>query len=75
MVNDIIFCEKTFELKGISIKCGTIAGIFRERKILLIKELILGEDNLLYFGNEDKFKLVVTPHKSLSKVVVNYEEH
>lgn len=75
MVNDIIFCEKTFELKGISIKCGTIAGIFRERKILLIKELILGEDNLLFFGNEDKFKLVVTPHKSLSKVVVNYEEH
>lgn len=75
MVNDIIFCGKTFELKGISIKCGTFTGVFRERKILLIKDLILGEDNLLYFGEEDKFKLVVTPHKSLSKVVVNYEEN
>lgn len=74
MVNDIIFCGKTFKLKGISIKSGTITSIFKERKVLLVKNLILGEDNLLYFGTEDKFKLVCTPHNNLSKVVGSYDE-
>lgn len=75
MLNDIIFCGKTFQLKGISIKCGTITSIFKERKILLINKLILGEDNILYFGESDKFNLVCTPHKSLSKSVGIYDEN
>lgn len=75
MVNDIIFCGKTFELQGVSIKSGTITSVFKERKILLIKNLILGEDNLLYTGEDNKFNLVCTPHKTLTKAVGVYEEN
>ncbi|MBS5825199.1 MAG: PRC-barrel domain-containing protein, partial [Clostridium argentinense] len=56
IVKEIIFDGETFEIKALSIAYSLITSMFRERKILLIKDMILGENNLLYIGCEDKYK-------------------
>ncbi|WP_461612232.1 PRC-barrel domain-containing protein [Clostridium sp. Marseille-QA1073] len=64
IVKEIIFDGESFEIRAISISYSLVTSIFRERRILLIKDMILGEDNLLYVGCQDKYSFHCVPHNN-----------
>ena len=48
MVEDITFTYDTFEIKGIIVSSGFIMNLLRGKRIMLVNELMLGEENILY---------------------------
>ncbi|MBZ9635641.1 PRC-barrel domain-containing protein [Clostridium sp. FP1] len=62
MVEDITFTYDTFEIKGIIVSSGFITNLLRGKRIILINELILGEENLLYLPNCHNPFLKSMPH-------------
>lgn len=64
IVKELIFDGESFEIKAISIAYSLVTSIFKERRILLIKDMILGEDNLLYVGCQDKYSFHCIPHNN-----------
>jgi uncharacterized protein YrrD len=60
IVQDIIFTRDTFDIKGVIVSSGFFMNLLRGKRIMLIDELILGEENLLYIPNcgEYSFKSV-----------------
>ncbi|GAA0114440.1 PRC-barrel domain-containing protein [Clostridium senegalense] len=60
IVKDIIFEEKEFKLKGIVV-AKNISSLLKERNIFIAKEMILGEKNMFYIGENKKFQLVCVP--------------
>ncbi|MBZ9687816.1 PRC-barrel domain-containing protein [Clostridium estertheticum] len=62
MVEDITFTYDTFEIKGITVSSGFITNLLRGKRIMLINELILGEENLLYLPNCYNHSLKSMPH-------------
>jgi len=54
MVEDISFTCDTFEIKGVIVSSGFITNLLRGKRIMLINELILGED-LLYIPSCDEY--------------------
>ena len=62
MVEDIIFTYDTFEIKGIIVSSGFITNLLRGKIIMLVNELILGEENILYIPNCDNNFLKNMPH-------------
>ena len=62
MVEDITFTYDTFEIKGIIISSGFIMNLLRGKRIMLISELMLGEENLLYISNCDEHSFKSMPH-------------
>jgi uncharacterized protein YrrD len=65
MVEDIIFDINNFRIKGLVISAGFIHNLIHGKKILLIEDLILGEKNILYFGNARKLCFTTIPHELL----------
>lgn len=61
MVKDLVFSEKDLEIKALIIARNSIS-LLTERKVLLIKNMILGEKNILYFNNDDKYELFCIPN-------------
>ena len=43
----LLLHSDTFEIKGIIVSSGFITNLLRGKRIMLINELILGEENLL----------------------------
>lgn len=66
MIEDLIFDEKTFNINGVIVSLGYIENFIRGKRIILIKDLILGETNMLYFS-ECKVELKTVPHKLFQK--------
>ncbi|WP_291579138.1 PRC-barrel domain-containing protein [Clostridium sp. UBA6640] len=64
IVKELIFDGESFEIRAISIAYSLVTSIFKERRILLIKDMILGEDNLLYVGCQDKYSFHCIPHNN-----------
>ena len=62
MVEDITFSCDTFKIKGIIVSSGFITNLLRGKRIMLINELILGEENLLYLSNCDEYSFKSMPH-------------
>ncbi len=62
MVEDITFSCDTFEIKGIIVSSGFITNLLRGKRIMLINELILGEENILYIPNCDESCFKSMPH-------------
>jgi uncharacterized protein YrrD len=62
MVEDIIFTCDTFEIKGVIVSSGFITNLLRGKRIMLINELILGEENILYLSNSDEYCFKSMPH-------------
>jgi len=55
MVEDITFTYDTFEIKGVIVSSGFITNLLRGKRIMLINELILGEENILYIPSCDEY--------------------
>ncbi|WP_291567476.1 PRC-barrel domain-containing protein [Clostridium sp. UBA2485] len=64
IVKELIFDGESFEIRAISIAYSLVTSIFKERRILLIKDMILGKDNLLYVGCQDKYSFHCIPHNN-----------
>ncbi|MGL4772112.1 MAG: PRC-barrel domain-containing protein [Clostridium sp.] len=65
VVEDILISKEDFSIKGLIMSAGIIERIIRGKDILLLNECILGEDYILYFGNEGiSFKTI--PHNAFS---------
>lgn len=73
MVEDITFAYDNFEIKGIIISSGFITNLLRGKRIILINELILGEENLLYLPNCHSSFLKSMPHNFFVEGKANEE--
>ena len=62
MVEDITFTGDTFEIKGIIVSSGIITNLIRGKRIMLINELILGEENILYNSTNHQYSFKSMPH-------------
>lgn len=71
MVEDITFASDSFEIKGIIVSSGFITNLLRGKRIILINELILGEENLLYLPNCENQLLKSMPHNFFVEGKVN----
>ena len=50
VVEDILIEEESFSIKGLIISSGIIDKIISGREVILINDVILGEDNILFIG-------------------------
>ena len=65
MVEDITFTCDTFKIKGVIVSSGFITNLLRGKRIMLISELILGEENILYTPNCNEYSFKSMPHNFL----------
>lgn len=63
MVEDVLFNEDTFSIKAIIISAGFLTNFISGKKIVLINELVLGEENLLYNIKNEHLSFSSIPHK------------
>lgn len=63
MVEDILFDENSFSIKALVISTGFITNFISGKKIILINELVLGEENLLYNWQNEHLNFTSIPHK------------
>lgn len=50
LVSELLFDKDTFEIKGVFVKGYSIFTMFKKRRIILIRDLIIGEKYILYTG-------------------------
>jgi uncharacterized protein YrrD len=62
ILEDVIF-DHEYGVKGLIISSGFISKLFKGKKIVLIQEVIVGEDNIIYLGQNEKVNLISVPHK------------
>lgn len=65
MVEDIIFKDNEFSLSGIVVSRGFIRNLIYGKKIYLMQDLILGDKNIAYLGDEGKITFVTMAHEVL----------
>jgi len=63
MVEDFIFEKRDFKITGVVVSTGFIRNLVHGKKVFLIKELILGEKNILYFSKNSKISFLTIPHE------------
>ncbi|MGL4730832.1 MAG: PRC-barrel domain-containing protein [Clostridium sp.] len=66
VVKEIVFNKETFSLKGVMVS-KNISSLLKEREVLIAKNLILGEKNILYIEENKKFKFVCVPNIKYKK--------
>ncbi|HEY8889576.1 MAG TPA: PRC-barrel domain-containing protein [Clostridium sp.] len=71
MVEDINFTYDTFEIKGVIVSSGFIPNLLRGKRIMLINELILGEENILYIPHSEEYYFKSMPHNFFVKEKIN----
>jgi uncharacterized protein YrrD len=62
MVEEITFTCDTFEIKGVIVSSGFFINLLRGKRIMLINELILGEENILYTPSCTEYSFKSMPH-------------
>lgn len=63
VLEDILFDEKSFIIKGAVISSGYIYNFLKGKRVALIKDLIIGDKNILFLGNTNKIELLSKPHR------------
>ena len=61
LVSEIIFDEKDFLIKGLSIRDYNLWRMFKNRRIILPKELIVGEEYIFYTGENQRITMECLP--------------
>jgi uncharacterized protein YrrD len=59
---DVIF-SFDYCIKGLIVSSGFINKLFKGKKIVLIREVLVGDDSIIYLGKNDKVNLISVPHK------------
>lgn len=63
MIEDILFDETTFIMGAVMISTGFITNFISGKKIILIKDLMLGEKNMLYSRKNENLNFASLPHR------------
>ena len=61
VLEDLIIDKEEFSIKGLIISSGIFDKMFKGKEIITLKHCILGDDYILYNGNE-RIKLKTLPH-------------
>lgn len=61
LVSEIIFDSETFAIKAVYIKDSSIFSVFKSRRVILLRDLIVGEDYILYTGRCTKLQMMCLP--------------
>jgi len=68
MMEDILFHEFTFKIYGVIVSTGFVKNLISGKKVFLIKNMILGEESILYYKDNSKIDLISIPHKLFTEV-------
>jgi len=68
IVEDLLFHEFTFKIKGIIVSLGILKNFMIGKKILLINSVILGEKYILNYKDYNKVDFISIPHKLFMEV-------
>lgn len=68
IVEDLIICKDTYKIKGVIISTGFVKDLVNGKRIILPKDLILGENSILYYKEEKEILLFTKPHKLFAEV-------
>lgn len=63
MVEDIIFNEDTFVIQGLIVSTGYATNFLYGKKILLLKDLLLGDNHILYHKKSYNIDFINLPSK------------
>lgn len=63
MVEDIIFDGFDFKIQGLIISSGIVKDFISGKRILLLKNLILGDSSILWIDEDKKIEFFSRPHK------------
>lgn len=63
MIEDILFDEKHFSIKATVVSTGFITNFISGKKIILVNDLVLGEQNLMFNEKNDNLNFSSLPHK------------
>ena len=63
MVEDILFDEEYFFMSAVIVSTGFITNFISGKKIVLINDLVLGEENILYNWKNEHLNFSSVPHK------------
>lgn len=61
VVEDIVFDEETFNIAGLVISTGYLVNFLYGKKIILLKDVIIGRRNILYTGDNKKILMSNVP--------------
>ena len=68
IVEEILFDKNSFNINGIIVSTGFFQNFTVGKKIILISEIIIGEENILFFGCYNKINFFTVPHKLFMEV-------
>ena len=68
IAEDIIFDEENYKINGLIVSTGILRNFVYGKNIFLIRELILGDENLLYVGDQNNCNFFTTMHKIETRV-------
>ncbi|NMM65588.1 photosystem reaction center subunit H [Clostridium sp. P21] len=63
MVEDIIFDKISFKINALVVSMGFLSNFLTGKKIILIKDILIGEESLLYNGRNPNLNFCSLPHK------------
>lgn len=63
MVEDIIFNEDTFVIQGVIVSTGYATNFLYGKKVLLIKDLLLGDNHILYHSKSSNVNFTNLPSR------------
>lgn len=63
MIEDIMFNEDTFVIQGVIVSTGYITNFLYGKKVLLTKDLLLGDNCILYHGKSYSIDFINLPSK------------
>ena len=68
IVEEILFDKNSFSINGIIVSTGFFQNFILGKKIILINEIIIGEESILFFGCYNKINFFTVPHKLFMEV-------
>ena len=68
VTEELLFDKNSFKINGLIVSMGFFRNFTGGKKIILINEMIIGEENILFFGCYDKINFFTIPHKLFIEV-------
>lgn len=61
LVTEIVFDAEDYKIKGIAVRDYNLWSMFKNRRIFLLKELIVGEEYIFYTGEDGRISMECLP--------------
>lgn len=68
ITEEVLFDKNTFRINGLIISQGFFRNFTEGKKVILTNEIIIGEENILFFGCFNKVNFFTMPHKLFMEV-------